>query len=81
MNPAALVSSFNVGKPNQTGGNMIAFLKQLMTDESGQDLAEYGIALLVIAGGAAAAAILIAGDVQTLWTSAQGVIATAAGAA
>jgi len=43
------------------------FVKRLMIEESGQDLAEYGIALAVIAIGAAAAAVVIAGDVQSLW--------------
>jgi pilus assembly protein Flp/PilA len=46
---------------------MLKLVKRLMVEESGQDLAEYGIALAVIAIGAAAAAVVIAGDVQTLW--------------
>jgi Flp pilus assembly pilin Flp len=56
---------------------MIGLLKKLVKDEGGQDLAEYGIALLVIAAGAAAAAVVISGDVSTLWTNAQAAIAAA----
>ncbi len=56
---------------------MLSVLKRLVADEAAQDLAEYGIALAVIAGGAAAAAVVIAGDVNTLWTNAKNVIATA----
>ena len=56
---------------------MINLLKKLMKDEGGQDLAEYGIALAVIGVGAAAAAIAIAGNVNTLWTTASSIIATA----
>ncbi len=59
---------------------MANLIRQLLRDESGQDLAEYGIALAVIGAGAAAAAVLIAGDVTTLWTTAQGIINTAASA-
>jgi Flp pilus assembly pilin Flp len=51
---------------------------QLFADEAGQDLAEYGIALAVIGTIAAAAAIVIAGDVGTLWSKAQSVITSAA---
>ena len=56
---------------------MITFIRHFIQDESGQDLAEYGIALLVVSIGAAAAAVAIAGDVTTLWTNAQAVIAGA----
>lgn len=56
---------------------MFTLIQRLIHDESGQDLAEYGIALLVVAVGAAAAAVAIAGDVTTLWTNAQAVIAGA----
>ena len=51
---------------------------RLVSDESGQDLAEYGIALAVIGIIAAAAAIVIATDVGTLWSKAQSVIDSAA---
>ena len=50
---------------------MTQLLVQLVRDESGQDLAEYGIALAVIAAGAALIAVLVAQNVQTLWSNAQ----------
>lgn len=52
-------------------------LKRLFSDESAQDLAEYGIALAVIAAGAGAVALVIAGDVSTLWQTASTAIAAA----
>lgn len=54
------------------------WIKKLVSDETAQDLAEYGIALAVIGAGAALAAIAIAGDVNTLWSVANSVIANAA---
>jgi Flp pilus assembly pilin Flp len=51
--------------------NMRNLVKRLISEEAGQDLAEYGIALAVIAAGAAAIAVAIGGDVQTLWSNAQ----------
>ena len=57
---------------------MTALMKRLVADEAGQDLAEYGIALAVIGTIAAAAAIVIAKDVGTLWSKAQNVIDSAA---
>ena len=57
---------------------MLALLRKLVQDESAQDLAEYGIALAVIGVGAAAAAIVISGNVSTLWSSANSIIASAA---
>ena len=56
---------------------MKSFVKRLIAEESGQDLAEYGIALAVIAIGAAAAAVVIAGDVTTLWQNGQAAIESA----
>ncbi len=56
---------------------MVAFLKKLVRDEQGQDLAEYGIALAVIGVGAALAAIAIAGNVSTLWSKADSIISQA----
>ncbi len=56
---------------------MTALMMRLVADEAGQDLAEYGIALAVI-GTIAAAAIVIANDVGTLWSKAQKVIDSAA---
>lgn len=58
---------------------MKTILEKLWADESGQDLAEYGIALAVIAVGAAAAAVAIAGDVGTLWSNAKTAIEKALG--
>ncbi|TMB03182.1 MAG: Flp family type IVb pilin [Deltaproteobacteria bacterium] len=57
---------------------MTALMMRLVADEAGQDLAEYGIALAVIGTIAAAAAIVIANDVGTLWSKAQKVIDSAA---
>ncbi len=56
---------------------MFALLKKLVAEEAGQDLAEYGIALAVIGALAAGAAVIIAGDVNTLWSKAQNVINSA----
>ncbi len=56
---------------------MTALVKKLAADDAGQDLAEYGIALAVIGTIAAAAAIVIAKDVGTLWSKAQSVIDSA----
>ena len=50
---------------------------RLVRDDRAQDLAEYGIALAVIGILAAAAAIVIAQDVGTLWSQAQVVISSA----
>ena len=57
---------------------MTALIMRLVADDAGQDLAEYGIALAVIGTIAAAAAIVIARDVGTLWSKAQNVIDSAA---
>jgi len=54
---------------------MITVLKKkLIREETAQDLAEYGIALAVIGTVVAAAAVLIATDVGTLWSQAQSII-------
>jgi len=58
---------------------MMNLINKLVRDEKGQDLAEYGIALAVIAVGAGAVAVTVAGNVNTLWTKASTAIATAAG--
>ena len=50
---------------------MLTVIKKLVREEGGQDLAEYGIALAVIAVGAAAIAVAIGTDVNTLWSNAQ----------
>jgi Flp pilus assembly pilin Flp len=56
---------------------MVNLINKLVKDESGQDLAEYGIALAVIAVTAGAIAVAIAGDVGTLWSQAQTAIHSA----
>jgi Flp pilus assembly pilin Flp len=56
---------------------MTNLIKKLVRDEQGQDLAEYGIALAVIAVAVGAAALAIAGNVTTLWTNASTAIASA----
>ena len=51
-------------------------LKNLATDEAAQDLAEYGIALGIIAVGVTLIAVAIGGDVNTLWANSQPVLQT-----
>ena len=55
----------------------MGILKKLVKDEGGQDLAEYGIALAVIAVAAAAAAVAIRGNVQSLWANGQSAVSSA----
>jgi Flp pilus assembly pilin Flp len=50
---------------------MLNLIKNLVRNDEGQDLAEYGIALAVIAIGAALIAVAIGTDVQSLWSNAQ----------
>jgi hypothetical protein len=57
---------------------MLTLLKKLVAEDSAQDLAEYGIALAVIAAAAGVAALAIAGDVTVLWTRAQAILDAAA---
>jgi Flp pilus assembly pilin Flp len=45
-------------------------VRALWHDEEGQDLAEYGIALAVIAGGIASAIVLLSGEISQLWGTA-----------
>lgn len=56
----------------------MAFIKRLARSRRGQDLAEYGIALGVIGTLVTAISVIIAGNVNTLWNAANGIIATAA---
>ena len=56
---------------------MLTLTKKLVREDGGQDLAEYGIALAVIAIGGAAIAIAIGTDVQTLWSNAQTAVQSA----
>ena len=55
---------------------MTRTLGRLLRETDGQDLAEYGISLAVVALGAAGAAVVVATDVNTLWTRALQAIAT-----
>ena len=57
---------------------MLTLFRKLVAEESAQDLAEYGIALAVIGIVAAAAALVIATDVGTLWSRASSIITSAA---
>jgi Flp pilus assembly pilin Flp len=56
---------------------MIVLLRRLITEESGQDLAEYGVALAVIGAVGGVAAVTIAGSVGNLWSNAQSMIQAA----
>ena len=58
----------------------MGIFSRLVTDNRGQDLAEYGIALAVIGTIAGLAAVVIALDVGTLWSRAQSLIDNAAAA-
>jgi Flp pilus assembly pilin Flp len=59
---------------------MFNLINKLVKDESGQDLAEYGIALGVIAVAVGAIAITIGGQVTGIWTAASAVLGTIPGA-
>jgi Flp pilus assembly pilin Flp len=50
---------------------MLNLITKLVREDGGQDLAEYGIALAVIAIGAGLIAVAIGSDVETLWSNAQ----------
>jgi len=54
-------------------------LRRLLGDKRGQDLAEYGIALAMIGLGAGLAAVAIALNVSTVWSTANSVITKVAG--
>jgi hypothetical protein len=51
--------------------------RRLVREKTAQDLAEYGIALAVIGLGAGLAAVVIATNVNQLWSRASSVIALA----
>ena len=53
---------------------MMRHLGKLAREEGGQDLAEYGIALAIIGTIAGIIAIIVAQDVSTLWSRANGVV-------
>jgi len=56
---------------------VLILARRLLVEDSGQDLAEYGIALAVIAAGVGTVALVIAGNVSNLWVTAQTNIASA----
>jgi len=56
----------------------MALVKRLARSRRAQDLAEYGIALGVIGTLVTAISVVIAGNVNSLWTAANSIIATAA---
>jgi Flp pilus assembly pilin Flp len=53
---------------------MRRLLERMFREEEGQDLAEYGIALALVAGFVVVVAMAIAGNVQTLWSNAQSTV-------
>ena len=57
-------------------GDAMTLIKDLLREDRGQDLAEYAIALAVIAVGVGLLAAAIGGDVNTLWDHAQPAIQT-----
>jgi Flp pilus assembly pilin Flp len=62
------------------GGMMVRLLSELVKRDEGQDLAEYGIALAVIAAFTVAVVVVISGDVDTLWSNANSTISDVANA-
>jgi Flp pilus assembly pilin Flp len=57
---------------------MLNLIAKLVKDENGQDLAEYGIALAVVAVAAATVAVAMKADITTLWTNGSNAVHTAA---
>jgi len=57
----------------------MVFLKRLARNRRGQDLAEYGIALAVIGTLVISVSVVIATNVNTLWSTANGIIQGAVG--
>jgi hypothetical protein len=49
-------------------------LMKLLTDDAGQDFAEYGIALAVIGLGAGLVAAVVAGNVADIWDASRDAI-------
>jgi len=56
---------------------MNMLIKKFVKEDLAQDLAEYGIALAIVATAAITAALLIKADVTTLWSTAQTAIHSA----
>ncbi len=57
---------------------MLNLVSRLLREQAAQDLAEYGIALATISIVAIVVAVIVAGDVGTLWSRAQNVVGSAA---
>jgi len=53
-------------------------IEKLVKDESGQDLAEYGIALAVVAVAAATIAVAMKTSITSLWSQGSSAVAAAA---
>ena len=49
--------------------DMMTLLEALARDDHGQDMAEYGIALAIIAVSVAAAAMAISNNIQQIWNT------------
>jgi Flp pilus assembly pilin Flp len=58
---------------------MLNLITKLVKDESGQDLAEYGIALAVVAVAAAASFSTIKTGIATLWSNGASAVTAAGG--
>jgi Flp pilus assembly pilin Flp len=56
--------------------NILCVPGELVVDERGQDLAEYGIALGIIVAFVVLIAVAIGADVNTLWSTAQSPISS-----
>ena len=54
----------------------MSWIKRLLTEEQGQDLAEYAIALAVISVGVALISVALGGDVNVIWSNAQPALRT-----
>src|SRR5262245_15528760 len=65
----------NRGTPPKQEEGMFNLINKLVKDESGQDLAEYGIALGVIAVAVGTIAVTLGANVTALWTAASDKIA------
>ena len=78
--PESNLDGFDPSGPRRgkRGGGMLNLLSRLLREQTAQDLAEYGIALATISIVAVVVAVIIAGDVGTLWSRAQKVIDSAA---
>jgi len=78
--PPSIYSILRMKPLLSKGDAMDALIGRLGRDERAQDLAEYGIALAIIAGFVVAVTVAIATNVQTLWSNAQQNVASVASA-